>query len=78
MKTILLQTVGEEQRREKQVTLTPGTLVTDALEQAGFRGYRAVKPDQGGHFQPAENLYDQVADGQKIQIAKVDDLSAGA
>jgi len=75
-KEILIVTVGKDPKREVKVTLQPGTLVTDALEQAGFLGYRLQKP-AGGNFELAENLYDQVADGQKLQAVDVNGLSAG-
>jgi hypothetical protein len=75
-KTILLRTVGQDPPREMQLELQPGTLVSDALEQAGLLGYQLANP-KGDHFRPGENLYDQVAEGQKVLAAKVDDLSAG-
>ena len=35
-KRILIKSVGQDPPREVNTTLVPGTLVTDALEQAGF------------------------------------------
>lgn len=77
MKSILVKTVGQEPAREIQLNLEPGTLVADAIDQAKLVGFRLQRPS-GGNFEPAENLYDLVAEGQKVYAAKVDDLSAGS
>ena len=76
VKQILVRPIGQEGAEERRLDLEPGTLVADALEQAGLLGFRLVNPN-GGHFQPGDNLYDQVASGQKVMAARVDDLSAG-
>lgn len=75
-KQILIRTSGEEDPLDIPVTLVPDTLVTDVLEQADLLGYRLVSA-KGSHFQPGENLYNQVVEGQKIIAVRVDDLSAG-
>jgi hypothetical protein len=75
-KQILLRTTGQENPRELQLTLEPGTLVSDVLEQANLLGWRLTDP-RGGSFQPGDRLYDKVEEGQKVLAVKVDDLSAG-
>jgi hypothetical protein len=75
-KEILVRTIGQENPREIQLELEPGTLVSDVLEQAGLLGWRLVNP-RGGNFQPGDRLYESVESGQKVLAVKVDDLSAG-
>jgi hypothetical protein len=75
-KTIRIQPVGQGTLPAKDVVLPPGIVVADALASAGFGEYQLERPE-GGVFKPLENLYDQVADGQKVHAARVNGLSLG-
>ena len=75
-KKITIDVAGTEGKEEfKDVKLLPGTKVRDVLGPLGLQGMQLSKPG-GGAFDFNDNLFDAVADGQKIHATK-SDLIAG-
>lgn len=74
-KRVLLVFPGSDGKDHKEVVLTPGVTVKDALESAGLRGF-ALRDPAGGNYPWNTNLYAAVENGQKLEAAK-DDVTAG-
>ena len=72
--TIVVAGTGGE-REYKDVALLRGTKVRDVLSKLGLQGFQLTKPD-GGAFGNNDNLFDAIADGQKL-IATKADVEAG-
>ncbi len=75
-KRIIIGIAGSNGKEFKDVAILPNTRAIDVLNQLNLRGFQLEKPE-GGMFAHADNLYDNVADGQKIYAVK-SDVEAGA
>jgi hypothetical protein len=75
-KRIIIGIAGAEGKEFKDVAILPNTRAIDVLNQLNLRGFQLAKPE-GGMFAHNDNLYDAVADGQKIYATK-SDVEAGA
>lgn len=77
MKQIIVALAGSEGKREYQdVQILPGTKSRDVLAKLGLNGCQLSRPD-GGVFDFNEDLYQAVADGQKVFATKAD-VEAGS
>lgn len=70
-KRLIIGVAGSDGKEFKDVAILPNTRAIDVLTQLDLRGFQLVKPD-GGMFAQTDNIYDAVADGQKIYCAKAD------
>ena len=76
MKQIIISVAGTDGTREyKDVQLLPGTKPRDVLAQLNLNGFQLNKAE-GGAFGFNDDLYQAVADGQKIFATK-SDVEAG-
>jgi hypothetical protein len=76
VKRIIISVAGSEGKHEyKDVQLMPGTKAHDVLAKLGLNGFQLSRPE-GGAFGFDDNLYDAVADGQKLFATK-SDVQAG-
>lgn len=72
MKNIIISVAGAEGKREfKDVQILPGTKPRDVLAQLNLNGFQLSKPE-GGAFGFNDDLYQAVADGQKVFATKAD------
>ncbi len=72
MKQIIISVAGAEGKREfKDVQILPGTKPRDVLAQLNLTGFQLSKPE-GGAFGFNDDLYQAVADGQKVFATKAD------
>ncbi len=72
MKRITIAVAGTDGKREYQeVQILPGTQPRDVLAKLGLHGFQLSRPD-GGAFGFADDLYQAVADGQKVYATKAD------
>ncbi len=66
MKRIIVSVAGADGRGEyKDVQLLPGTKSRDVLGKLGLAGFQLSRPE-GGAFDLNDDLYQAVADGQKV------------
>ena len=71
-KKVIIAIAGTEGRKEiKDIELLPGTKPRDVLGQLGLNGFALSRPE-GGLFGMNDDLYQSVADGQKVIAAKAD------
>lgn len=76
MKSIIISVAGTDGSREyKDVQIMAGTKPRDVLAQLGLNGFQLNKPE-GGAFGFNDDLFQAVADGQKIFATK-SDVEAG-
>jgi hypothetical protein len=76
MKRVIISIAGTEGKNEyKDVQLLPGTRPRDVLSKLGLNGFQLSRPE-GGAFNHSDDLYEAVADGQKI-FATPDNVQAG-
>lgn len=75
-KRIIIAIAGSDGKEFTDVAILPNTRAIDVLKQLGLNGFQLSRPE-GGMFAHGDNLFDAVADGQKIYAAK-DDVVAGA
>lgn len=72
MKKIIVAVAGTEGKQEyKDVQILPGTKPRDVLAKLGLNGFQLSKPE-GGAFGFNDDLYQAVADGQKVYATKAD------
>ncbi len=72
MKRIIVAKAGTEGKEEyKDVQILPGTKPRDVLGKLGLNGFQLSKPE-GGAFGFNDDLYQAVADGQKVFATKAD------
>lgn len=77
MKNITISVAGTDGKREfTDVQIFPGTKPRDILAQLNLNGFQLSKPE-GGTFGFNDDLYQAVADGQKVFATK-SDVEAGA
>jgi hypothetical protein len=77
MKKIVIAVAGTEGKREyKDVQILPGTKSRDVLAKLGLNGFQLSRPE-GGAFGFNDDLYEAVADGQKVYATKAD-VEAGS
>ena len=77
MKNIIISVAGSDGKREyKDVQILPGTKPRDVLSKLDLNGFQLSKPE-GGAFGFNDDLYQGVADGQKVFATKAD-VEAGA
>src|SRR6185295_14357909 len=70
-KRLIIGIAGSDAKEFRDVAILPNTRAIDVLNQLNLRGFQLAKPD-GGMFAHADNLYDAVADGQKLYSTKAD------
>lgn len=72
MKNIIISVAGTDGKREfKDVQILPGTKPRDVLSKLELNGFQLSKPE-GGAFGFNDDLYQGVADGQKVFATKAD------
>lgn len=76
MKNIIISVAGTDGKREfKDVQILPGTKPRDVLSKLNLNGFQLSKPE-GGAFDFNDDLYQAVADNQKV-FATPTDVEAG-
>lgn len=70
-KRLIIAVAGSDGREFKDVAILPNTRAIDVLNKLGLKGMQLVSP-AGGMFAHTDNIYDAVADGQKLYVAKAD------
>lgn len=71
-KQIVIAVAGSDGKREfTDVRILPGTKARDVLGKLGLDGFQLARPD-GGSFGHNEDLFDAIADGQKVYATKAD------
>jgi hypothetical protein len=72
MKRIIIAVAGTEGKQEyKDVQILPGTRSRDVLAKLGLNGFQLSRPE-GGAFSFTDDLYQAVAEGQKLFATKAD------
>ena len=72
MKSIIIAVAGTDGKREfKDVQILPGTKPLDVLRKLDLNGFQLSKPE-GGAYAITDDLYQAVADGQKVFATKAD------
>lgn len=72
MKNITISVAGTDGKREfKDVQILPGTKPRDVLSKLDLNGFQLSRPE-GGAFDFNDDLYQAVADGQKVFATKAD------
>lgn len=72
MKNITIVVAGTEGKQEyRDVQLLPGVKARDVLAKLGLNGFQLTRPD-GGAFGFNDDLYEAVADNQKLYATKAD------
>jgi len=72
MKRIIIAVAGSEGKHEyKDVQILPGTRSRDILAKLGLNGFQLSRPE-GGAFGLGDDLYQTVAEGQKVYATKAD------
>ncbi|MGC8873546.1 MAG: hypothetical protein ACP5SI_03740 [Chloroflexia bacterium] len=72
MKRIVIAVAGSEGKTEyRGVQILPGTQPRDVLDRLGLTGFQLARPE-GGAFGHTDDLYEAVADGQKLYATKAD------
>lgn len=72
MKHIIVSVAGSDGKREYQdVQILPGTKSRDVLTKLNLNGFQLSRPD-GGQYDFNDDLYQAVADGQKVFATKAD------
>jgi hypothetical protein len=72
MKKIIISVAGTDGKREFQdVEILPGTKPRDVLSKLNLNGFQLSRPE-GGAFDFNDDLYQAVADGQKVFATKAD------
>jgi hypothetical protein len=75
-KRLVIGIAGSDGKEFHDVVILPKTRSGDVLDQLNLHGFQLAKPD-GGMFGRAENLFDAVADGQKLFATKADVEAGG-
>jgi hypothetical protein len=72
MKRVIIAVAGTDGKREyKDVQLLPETKSRDVLAKLNLNGFQLSRPE-GGAFGFNDDLYQAVADGQKVYATKAD------
>lgn len=72
MKNLIISVAGTEGKREYQdVQILPGTKPRDVLARLNLSGFQLSRPD-GGAYGLNDDLYQAVAEGQKLFATKAD------
>lgn len=72
MKNIIISVAGTDGKREfKDVQILPGTKPRDVVSKLNLNGFQLSRPE-GGAFGFNDDLYQSVADGQKVFATKAD------
>ena len=72
MKNIIISVAGTNGQREfKDVQILPGTKPRDVISKLILNGFQLSRPE-GGAFGFNDDLYQAVADGQKVFATKAD------
>ena len=74
-KRLIIAIAGSDNQEFQDVAVLPNTRAGDVLTQLNLQGFQLARPG-GGMFGRGENLYDVVADGQKLYATK-SDVEAG-
>lgn len=75
-KNIIISIAGTDGKREfKDVQILPATKPRDVLSKLNLNGFQLSRPE-GGAFDFNDDLYQAVADGQKV-FATPTDVEAG-
>lgn len=75
-KRLIIGIAGSDGKEFQDVQILPNTRAADVLKGLNLQGFQLAKPD-GGMFSRTDNLFDAVADGQKLYATKAD-VEAGA
>jgi len=75
-KRIVIGIAGSDGKEFKDVAILPNTRAQDVLKQLDLRGFQLARPE-GGMFANTDDIYQSVADGQKLYATKAD-VEAGA
>jgi hypothetical protein len=75
-KRLTIGIAGSDGKEFQDVAILPNTRASDVLTQLNLRGFQLARPE-GGMFARHDNLFDAVADGQKLYATKAD-VEAGA
>jgi hypothetical protein len=70
-KRIIIGIAGSDGHEFKDVAILPNTRAIDLLKQLDLQGFQLARPE-GGMFGHGDNIYDAVADGQKLYATKSD------
>jgi len=70
-KRIVIGIAGSDGKEFKDVAILPNTRAQDILKELGLIGFELARPE-GGMFGNNDNIYESVADGQKIYATKSD------
>jgi hypothetical protein len=77
LKNIIISVAGTDGKREyKDVQILPGTKPRDVVSKLNLNGFQLSKPE-GGAFGFNDDLYQAVADGQKVFATKADVEAGG-
>lgn len=74
-KRLIIGVAGSDGKEFKDVAILPNTRSIDVLNQLSLTGFQLAKPE-GGMFAHTDNIYDAVADSQKLFAVK-SDVEAG-
>lgn len=75
-KRLIIGIAGSEGKEFHDVQILPNTRAADVLKGLNLTGFQLAKPE-GGMFAREDNIFDAVADGQKLYATKAD-VEAGA
>jgi hypothetical protein len=75
-KRLIIGIAGSDGKEFHDIAVLPNTRAIDVLKQLQLDGFQLAKPE-GGMFAHTDNLYESVADGQKLYAVKAD-VEAGA
>jgi hypothetical protein len=75
-KRLVIGIAGSDGKEFHDVAILPNTRASDVLSQLNLNGFQLAKPE-GGMFARNDNIFDAVADGQKVYATKAD-VEAGA
>lgn len=71
MKQIFISVAGNDRSLDRDVQIMPGTKPRDVLAKLNLTGFQLMKTE-GGAFGFNDDLYQAVADGQKVFASKAD------
>jgi len=75
-KRIVIGIAGSDGKEFKDIAILPNTRAQDVLKQLDLRGFQLARPE-GGMFAKTDDIFESIADGQKIYATKAD-VEAGA
>lgn len=70
-KRIIIAVAGSDNKEFKNIAVAPTTRAIDVITALELTGFQLARPE-GGMFAHGDNLYDAVADGQKVYAVRAD------